>query len=363
VWRPCRSSPHAAAPPTAANAAAWLTTDPGTGLPTAPIRTEALPLSRQGCFEHWRREFVDPDVNLFRQLARAEVPAASLRASAGDPQRSGRYRRFLRPLGMDDELRAVLRAGDAVWGSVTLWRQDGAEPFSAKDVQVMASISTPLAEALRTRSRPTGPAVMAAAREEPGLLLFDAHGTVISANEDARRWIAELPADRGFSTDLGVDVPVWMIVTVFRAAAGRHGYGDGTARARVRTRTGVWLTCHASCLAGRDDAPAVTALVIEPACPADVAPIIVDAYDLTPREREITSLIARGAGTNEIAATVHLSSHTVRDHIKAIFAKTEVTSRGELVAKLYAEFYGPASHPGGVPTPSSRPQLRRTVRG
>jgi DNA-binding CsgD family transcriptional regulator len=77
--------------------------------------------------------------------------------------------------------------------------------------------------------------------------------------------------------------------------------------------------------------------------PADLAPIIVDAYALTDREQQITSLIARGASTREIAAALHLSPHTVRDHIKVPFAKTSVNSRGELVAKLYADFYAPTS--------------------
>jgi hypothetical protein len=31
----------------------------------------------------------------------------------------------------------------------------------------------------------------------------------------------------------------------------------------------------------------------------------------------------------------------VRDHVKAIFAKVELSSRGELVAKLFAEYYEP----------------------
>jgi DNA-binding NarL/FixJ family response regulator len=81
--------------------------------------------------------------------------------------------------------------------------------------------------------------------------------------------------------------------------------------------------------------------VIEPAKAAEIAPIIIEAYDLSEREQQITRLIARGAGTAEIAGELHLSAHTVRDHVKAIFAKVEVSSRGELVAKLFAEFYEP----------------------
>jgi DNA-binding NarL/FixJ family response regulator len=82
-------------------------------------------------------------------------------------------------------------------------------------------------------------------------------------------------------------------------------------------------------------------VVIEPAKPAEIAPIIIDAYDLSDREQQITRLIARGAGTGDIARELHLSPHTVRDHVKAIFGKVEVSSRGELVAKLFAEYYEP----------------------
>jgi DNA-binding NarL/FixJ family response regulator len=82
-------------------------------------------------------------------------------------------------------------------------------------------------------------------------------------------------------------------------------------------------------------------VVIEPARPSAVAPIVAEAYDLSPREQEIIRLIARGVGTPGIADDLHVSRHTVRDHLKAIFAKVGVSSRGELVARLFAEFYEP----------------------
>jgi DNA-binding NarL/FixJ family response regulator len=52
-------------------------------------------------------------------------------------------------------------------------------------------------------------------------------------------------------------------------------------------------------------------------------------------------LIARGLGTADIARRLHLSTHTVRDYVKAIFDKVGVSSRGELVAKVFAEHYAP----------------------
>ena len=90
------------------------------------------------------------------------------------------------------------------------------------------------------------------------------------------------------------------------------------------------------------NAPEIQAkVVIEAAKGSEVAPIIVEAYGLTPREREITEALARGASTAEIARALYLSPHTVRDYLKAVFEKVGVSSRGELVAKLFAEHYLP----------------------
>jgi DNA-binding CsgD family transcriptional regulator len=326
------------------DAAAWLTTDPGTGLPTTPTLADNLELDdeRARCSELWRREFLVADVNLYRDIARAEVPAAALRATVADPGRSARYRQFLDPLGFADELRAMLRVGDSPWGAINLFRRHGREPFSQREVELVASLSAPLGEALRVRARPDGSSGGPAGPDRPGLLLFDRDGTLVSANQAAGAWLAELPHDQDLPSDLGVGVPMWVLGTVFQALAVATGRGDGTARSRVRTRRGTWLVCHASCLRDADGTLGSVAVVIEPAKAAEVAPIVVEAYDLTDRERQITGLIARGAGTADIADALFLSAHTVRDHVKAIFAKVGVSSRGELVAKLFAEHYEPA---------------------
>jgi DNA-binding CsgD family transcriptional regulator len=83
--------------------------------------------------------------------------------------------------------------------------------------------------------------------------------------------------------------------------------------------------------------------VIEAARTAEMAPLIIAAYELSDRELEITQLVARGLATGEIAERLFISPHTVRDHIKVVFDKTRVSSRGELVAKLFTEHYEPSS--------------------
>jgi DNA-binding CsgD family transcriptional regulator len=322
------------------DASVWLMTDPGTGLPTSPTMVDGFDAGAGLCSAHWQHEFLVEDVNLFRDLARARVPASALRAAAGDPQRSPRYRRFLRPHGFADELRAVLRVGGAPWAAVTLWRRAELGPFSSSEVDLVASLSAPLGDALRLSLRPgTGGPVP---QGTPGLLSFSRDGDLRAANDAARAWLAEIPSEEKVPTDLGVDLPAWMVVTAVRAGASLERGGDGTTRVRVRSRTGRWLVCHASGMRDPGGSVAEIAMVIDAASATQVASIVVVAYDLSEREQQITRLIARGVDTNQIAAQLHLSAHTVRDHIKAIFAKVGVSRRGELVAKLYADFYEPA---------------------
>jgi DNA-binding NarL/FixJ family response regulator len=51
---------------------------------------------------------------------------------------------------------------------------------------------------------------------------------------------------------------------------------------------------------------------------------------LTPREREVLQLIARGYRYKEIAARLHLSARTVESHVSAVLRKLQLSSRHEL---------------------------------
>ncbi len=107
----------------------------------------------------------------------------------------------------------------------------------------------------------------------------------------------------------------------------------------MRTRAGQWLVVHGSLLSGPDGPDGRAAVVIEPARPAQIAPVIVAAWQLTGREQDVLRLVCRGLGTDQIAQTLFLSPHTVRGYLKDLFAKVGVTSRGELIARLFADHY------------------------
>ena len=100
--------------------------------------------------------------------------------------------------------------------------------------------------------------------------------------------------------------------------------------------------CHASRLSGER-----VVAVIEPATATEIGSVIAGAYELSEREQQVVRLVARGADTRAIAAELRLSAHTVRDHLKLIFAKVEVSSRGELVARLFTDHFW-ATHRDGA---------------
>lgn len=58
------------------------------------------------------------------------------------------------------------------------------------------------------------------------------------------------------------------------------------------------------------------------------------AHNLTQRETEVLALLAKGLGNKEIAVQLHISTNTVKRHLKSIYAKLEVNTRA--AASAYA---------------------------
>jgi len=322
--------------------AAFFATDPTTILATSPVRIENV--EEGHCESYWERECLVEDTILYRDLARSPLGIGTLYdATDGHPGRSARYREFLAPQGYGDELRAAFRLGESTWGVLDLYRDRARGAFSADDIETVRSIVPPVATALRGFATQPSPAHLGP--DGPGTALFSATNTLLSLDDQAERLFEEVGGPEWAATPLPM-TPIFAVVA--RATAVMEGRERGPAQARLRSSVGRWLSVHASCLRDPDGRPGPTALTIEPAKSAQIAPIIVEAYCLTPREQEITRGVSRGLSNQEIAADLFLSPHTVRDHLKAIFAKVGVASRGELVAKLFAEHYYPAIHAPGA---------------
>jgi DNA-binding CsgD family transcriptional regulator len=322
----------------------WAAADPATLLFTRAHR-EGLPVDSGPYFVE--NEFLRGDVNKWTDLAREKVGVRTLmHATDGHPDRSERYRDIFAPLGLQDELRAVFRMRGASWGYMCLHRETARANFSGAEAAFVRRIAPHLAEGLRMGLVRQACDSDSPADDPPGpgLVMLADDGAVVGMNQAAGAWLDEL----GGQPD-GTDLPVEIRALAMKLAQSSAS-AVPLARLRVRTRTGRWAVLHASWM--KSDVDATVAVIIEDAAPAEVAPIIMAAYGLTAREQTISGLVCHGLSTREISERLHLTIDTVQDHLKSVYDRTGVHSRGELVATIFQRDYLPHVLAGRRPNPA-----------
>lgn len=177
-------------------------------------------------------------------------------------------------------------------------------------------------------------AIAVAAAEQPDVLVMDLHMPGMNGIEATARIVREQPGTAVLVLTMLEDD-----TSVFAALqAGARGYllkestPDEIERA-IRAVTAGDVLLDAS-VAGRvlRSLPAAA-----PCTPVPPFP------ELTPREREILDLIARGLTNPAIAARMFLSEKTIRNYVSMIFAKLHVESRAAAVAAARDAGLGAAS--------------------
>jgi DNA-binding CsgD family transcriptional regulator len=316
----------------------FATADPATLLFTGVVVDEILERAQAQFLEN---EFFQDDVNKFAWLARnAPAVGGLVQATQRELESSPRYREILAPLALGDELRAALITGGACWGFMCLHRDRSSPPFIVGEAAFLARLTPHLAEGLRKALLISG-TTRPAPPHEPGLLLLAEDLSLAAITPTAERWLAEVAAADWPRTQHALPYAVSAAAARLQALERDSDVQpDLVPKVRLRTASGHWLVLHASRLSG-SSAGGQIAVIIEVARPAEVAPLIVQAYDLSQRESEIVQLVLRGLSTEEMAAMAHISSNTVQDHLKAIFEKVGVRSRRELARHLFAHQYQP----------------------
>lgn len=66
-------------------------------------------------------------------------------------------------------------------------------------------------------------------------------------------------------------------------------------------------------------------------------PLALAAVRMTPREREVVSLIAEGLSNKEIAARLHIATHTVKSHVRNVMEKLTLRTRLQIAAYAHRE--------------------------
>jgi DNA-binding CsgD family transcriptional regulator len=327
----------------------WATSDPSTLLFTQALR-EGLPDESVSYFVE--NEFGGRDVNQWTSLARDRDGVTTLaQTTHGDLESSARYRDLFHPMGLGDELRAVLRTGDDCWGLMCLHREAG-PGFSAQEQGLVRTLAPHLAEGLRAGLLRIG-AVETAPIDAPGLCVIDPSGELVAATAPARAWFAELGHEPRSASPVPAEVST--AAGLLKRRANADLASSPVPRLRVRTLAGRWAVLHASWLddaAGQADEAGRIAVIIEPATPIEVAEVIMQAYGLTERERTVTKLVCQGHSTAQIAAQLWITTNTVQDHLKSIFDKTGVRSRREVMARILRDHYLPGMHQARTVAPT-----------
>ncbi|SHG54110.1 DNA-binding transcriptional regulator, CsgD family [Jatrophihabitans endophyticus] len=296
------------------------TTDPASELITAAYKSHPLPMGDE---DFAAAEYGRPDVNQLAEIARRPVPVGVLSIdTGGEVGRCRRLRDYMTPaFGFTDELRLVCRARGAVWGALALYRGEGGPPFTTREADELAGVHELLADGVR-RTLFAPPAAHAAPTCGAAVLVVDDTDRVTDMTATVPRQIDDLGGwDHG-------SLPANVLSVVALARASRE-----PARTRVLGRHGRWLALHAMPLDGGSGARSVV-VTVDVAAPAAVGELALAARGLTAREQDVARLVLQGASTKVIAASLHLSPHTVQDHLKAVFDKLGVSSRRELIAQL-----------------------------
>ena len=311
----------------------WYTLDPASLLMTSHFNPAMPELPR----EWLELEYYDDEVHDLAKVARSQTGVSTLQeATGGDPSSSRRWHAIME-MGGDQELVVALRtpAGDS-WGGLGLYREQGEPLFSSEELSLIAAAAPALGEGAR-RALLLGEARDPDRPDAPGLVVLSAEGEVESSTAGVERLLSDLPG--GDWDDGRLPSAVLSVAArALRTAEGPNAPGD-VAVARVLSESGTWVVLHGATLVG--DGPRRVAVIVEPAQPARITPLLMAAYGLTEREQEVTRHVLQGESTAEIADRLFVSAHTVQQHLKNVFDKTGVRSRRDLVGKVFFSHYEP----------------------
>jgi DNA-binding CsgD family transcriptional regulator len=261
-----------------------------------------------------------------------DPPVALLHiATEGEAARSLVWREYLAPHGVGDVASVVFRDRFGCWAFLELWRCGPTSRFVAEDASALAAIVDPVTEALRRTLAATFTGSLSSGGPPgPLVLLLSANLDVrgqTAPTDDVLRRLLPPPPDRSPVPAAAYNVAAQLLAT-------ESGVDGHPPVSRVHLGDGAWLTLSAARIGDGPLTRRDIAVTVEATSPADRLDLWARASGLSDREREVLALIVAGTDTATIAARLHLSPHTVHDHVKAISAKTGGGGRRALVARI-----------------------------
>jgi DNA-binding CsgD family transcriptional regulator len=253
-------------------------------------------------------------------------------------QLSGVMHDLVRQNGFSRELRAAFAVSSEPWGLLCAIRQNGAREFDDRVRNFVKRVAGPVGRGLRHAAlRDAATVVHDDGVPPPGIVVIDLAGRVERRTAAATAQLADL-ADVG-TTASEVPSVIRGVLTRQRLAEARGIPWLGELR--VRGHSGRWYGPRASLTEPDEFGRSSSIVMITPLGPAEMANLLAKLYGLSPRERQIVALVARGYATKEIAARLGISVYTVQDHLDNASERVGVRGRRALLAKLFFDCCAP----------------------
>ena len=228
---------------------AWLLTDPVTAVGAAPLaeapRVSELPALIKAKYA--------TSVNRWTILLRQPSPVRLLsEATGGELARSRIWREVMSRYGVSDVASAVFADQYGCWGFLDLWRHRARGPFDAADADFLATLTAPLARALRRCQARTFIEPAAAHRYDAGPVVLTLDDGLRMAGCPVLLGLAVQAGDLGLRQFVGQRVHRGLFVTSL-AGLSRPCLLSGAYRARlvVGRAARVAVTWRYSALATR----------------------------------------------------------------------------------------------------------------
>jgi DNA-binding CsgD family transcriptional regulator len=285
---------------------------------------------------YFTRVYLEHDFAQMLAMVREHRAVTLLSESTmGHLERSGRYTEHLRPRGLAHEVYTTF-VDHGLWGELHLTRDGSGPDFTAREVELIRRIVPHVGAGLRAAAFQSR-MIADSTEDGPGVLMLDAAGRVVTSTASVERLLAELgPLDSNWRSGITLPVAVQVVMSALERTLTSED-DERLPRLRARSRSGRWLTLHASLTQEADGRPGQRVVVVAPAPPDDIAWLSLASYGLSAREEDVVKLVIRGRSTKQIAQDLGIADHTVQRHMSNIFEKVGVRGRRMLVKELFVE--------------------------
>lgn len=303
--------------------------DPATG---API----------DCTAHAPDAFLDEyervgrhDDPVLQAALRDEAPRDERLASTDRPWTDTGACEVLSRAGLVHSLEAPVRVAGSIAGTLNFARTAEQSPFTPVDLHHAEQASRIIGVALERAARFDATEHRAALltdvldQLDTALMISNLEGEQLYLNEAAQLAVdgTQRPLVNAVAPAVREALESLRRRSDERTASARHTLELADHRAETGARA-IRL--------GHDDEFVLTFLDYRPVAAAEEPAGDQRLPLLSPREREVAELVARGLTTGEISRDLFISQNTVKQHLKRMFQKLEVNNRAQLVAALWS---------------------------